>query len=530
MRRWLSSSSARPWTAPAPGSGGADPSSATRAGEASLHGHPGDDDERPDLPDGHHRPAVADLHRAHAVGATISIQSFYLSSSITWPALRAAYRRGVHVRAVLLRRSHPAGRWRASSEGVKLRRPSSGTDATTAVGGPGWCGPTHGPGRGRRGTGDARQGGGGGGGGGRGGGGGGIGGGGGGGGRGGALGGGGGTDLKLYGDVQSMFASARDRRDGLQPQRRVLRSGLGRVLSRRPHHARERPCAGTAAKAIPATPTRGWSSPCTSMQGRRGGWLARRLASMVERGADLTFVVGPDVRGPVVRRSVPRARLSRTGAGGPVVRGRRTPATHDKEMTATGSRRGEAVRRLDRLGRSGATGPVVRSRTRPRSVSTALGLHASTSASRRRSPTSPTTSAAATRSDPSSRRRASVACTSARQVNAPSRAAISSSNRRTPAERGGQQVTRLQLPGRSGSPGDQLHSNQWSASRAPAPEDQLRVVTSVHPSAVRCSCMAGTGAEGSVSAARFGRLCPGGVGSEGTEDRSHRASGLTGTR
>ena len=34
-------------------------------------------------------------------GSTISIMSFFLSSSITWPALRAAYRRGVNIRAVL---------------------------------------------------------------------------------------------------------------------------------------------------------------------------------------------------------------------------------------------------------------------------------------------------------------------------------------------------------------------------------------------------------------------------------------------
>jgi hypothetical protein len=78
-----------------------------------------------------------------------------------------------------------------------------------------------------------------------------------------------------------------------------------------------------------------------SWQGRRGAWIARRMATMLRGGAHLTVVVGPDMSG-AVRRILhdAGARLEdgcwRTG---------RTPSgfayTHDKEMTATWVEGGE---------------------------------------------------------------------------------------------------------------------------------------------------------------------------------------------
>lgn len=270
-------------------------------------------------------------------GATISILSFYLSSSITWPALRAAYQRGVHVRAVLY--GGPAGTPMAgvSSEGVKLaelirqgrdhgrrgswvvwtRRTARGVDATgtvmhakvwqfsrvgrtpkvTMIGSYNNGDPP-----------DAR-----------------------------AysamvtL-----TDPRLYADAQSMFvAAAKDRRDGRNPQRRFHGDGWDLYYFPSTPITPENDPVLERLQSIPGNADTRMVISMYSMQGRRGAWLARRLAAMVERGAHLTLVVGPDVSGSVVRT------LGRAGAtleDGCWKTGRkRSPYayTHDKEMTAT---------------------------------------------------------------------------------------------------------------------------------------------------------------------------------------------------
>ncbi len=289
----------------------------------------------------HRRGAVARQLRTYIEhtprGATISIMSFYLSSSITWPALRAAYERGVNIRAVLY--GGPEGKPlpAVSGEGVKLdemvsegrargrrgswvvwtRRTARGRDSPQTV--------MHAKfwqfsqvGRSRKVTmigsynngdpPDAR-----------------------------AysamvtL-----ADPELYRDVQSVFlTSAQDRRDGRNPQRRFAGDGWDLyVFPSTPVTPANDPVLERL-RSIPGNADTQMTISMYSMQGRRGAWLAKRLASMVERGAELTFVVGPDVEASVVRTlRAAGATLEdgcwRTGS-------RRNPYayTHDKEMTAT---------------------------------------------------------------------------------------------------------------------------------------------------------------------------------------------------
>ena len=72
----------------------------------------------------HHRGQVARQLRTFIKhtprGATISIMSFYLASSITWPALKAAYQRGVDIHAILYGGSAGQPLAGVSSGGVKL--------------------------------------------------------------------------------------------------------------------------------------------------------------------------------------------------------------------------------------------------------------------------------------------------------------------------------------------------------------------------------------------------------------------------
>lgn len=270
-------------------------------------------------------------------GATISIMSFYLSSTITWPALRAAYKRGVDIRAVLY--GGPQGKPLSgvSKEGVWLtelvnegrsrgrtgswvvwtRRTARGKDSpgtvmhtkfwqfsrvgrtpkVTMIGSYNNGDPP-----------DAR-----------------------------AysamvtL-----TDPQLYRDVQSVFRdAAKDGYDGRNPQRRFAGDGWDAyVFPSTPITPANDPVMERL-RAIPADADTRMAISMYSMQGRRGAWLAQRLASMVERGAELTFVVGPDVDVSVVR--------TLRGAGATIEDGcwrtgdKRHPYayTHDKEMTAT---------------------------------------------------------------------------------------------------------------------------------------------------------------------------------------------------
>lgn len=270
-------------------------------------------------------------------GATISIMSFFLSSSITWPALRAAYGRGVNVRAVLY--GGPEGKpipglsWEGAklatliSEGrdrgrrgswvVWTRRTARGKDsASTVLHTKVWQFSKVGRSSkvtviGSYNNGDIPD----------------------------AraysatvtL-----TDPKLYGDVQSMFLmSAKDRRDGRNPQRRFSGEGWDAYFfPSTPITAANDPVMERL-RSIPGDADTHMTISMFSMQGRRGAWLARRLASMVEQGAELTFVVGPSIDASILRT------LRRAGAtleDGCWRTGRkRAPYafTHDKEMTAT---------------------------------------------------------------------------------------------------------------------------------------------------------------------------------------------------
>lgn len=275
-------------------------------------------------------------------GATISIMSFYLSSSITWPALRAAYQRGVNVRAVLYGGQEgtpmPAVSWEGVSlantisEGrargrrgswvVWVKRTARGKDApktvmhtkfwqfskvgrsanVTMIGSYNNGDPP-----------DAR-----------------------------AysamvtL-----KDPKLYKNVQSMFLhSAKDRRDGRNPQRRFSGAGWDLYFFPSTPIAPKNDPVMERLLSIPGNADTRMAISMYSMQGRRGAWLAKRLASMVERGAELTFVVGPDVAASVVRMLRAAGARVEDGCWKTGHKGSPYAYTHDKEMTATWVREG----------------------------------------------------------------------------------------------------------------------------------------------------------------------------------------------
>ncbi|MFT4010317.1 MAG: hypothetical protein QM655_09790 [Nocardioidaceae bacterium] len=276
-------------------------------------------------------------------GATISIMSFYLSSSITWPALRKAYQRGVNIRAVLY--GGPQGRplTPLSWEGAKLtklidkgrahgrkgswvvwtKNTARGKDGPeTVMHAKAWqfsrVGATRGvtmigsynngdPPDGRAYSAMVTL-----------------------------------TDAKLYRAVQSVFrASAKDRRPGKNPQKRVSGNGWDAYFFPSvPITAKNDPVLERL-RSIPADANTAMTISMYSMQGYRGAWLARRLATMVKKGARLTFVVGPDVAASVVKT------LRKAGADlqdGCWRTGRKKfpyAYTHDKEMTATWVEDGE---------------------------------------------------------------------------------------------------------------------------------------------------------------------------------------------
>ena len=270
-------------------------------------------------------------------GATISIMSFYLSSSITWPALRAAYQRGVNVRAILYGGPYGKPMPAISWEGVKLanvirkgrdrgrrgswvvwtKRVARGRDfpntvmhtkfwqfskvgrstKVTMIGSYNNGDPPDGRAYSAMVT----------------------------------L-----TDPKLYNDVQSILLESRkDRDDGRNPQRRFSGEGWAAYFFPSTPITPTNDPVMERLRSIPGNTDTRMTISMYSMQGRRGAWLARRLASMVERGAELTFVVGPDVAASVVRTL--RAAGATLEDGCWKTGHKRFPYayTHDKEMTAT---------------------------------------------------------------------------------------------------------------------------------------------------------------------------------------------------
>lgn len=289
----------------------------------------------------HRKGAVARQLRTYIkhtpAGSTISIMSFYLSSSITWPALRAAYERGVNIRAVLY--GGPEGRPLAgvSREGVQLstlidegraqgrrgswvvwtKRTARGKDApNTVMHTKFWQFTRVGATRkvtmiGSYNNGDPPD----------------------------AraysamvtL-----TDPKLYDDLQSVFReAAHDRRAARNPQQRFSGDGWDAYVFPSTPISPDNDPVMERLRAIPANADTQMAISMYSMQGRRGRWLAKRLATMVERGARLTFVVGPDVDRSVVRTLRSAGATLEDGCWKTGDRRNSYAYTHDKEMTAT---------------------------------------------------------------------------------------------------------------------------------------------------------------------------------------------------
>ncbi len=288
----------------------------------------------------HHRGQVARQLRTfirHTPrGATISIMSFYMASSITWPALKDAYQRGVDIRAIFY--GGPTGNPLAgvSSGGVKLtelirqgrargrrgswvvwtKNSARGRDGKTTMHAKVWQFSRVGRTRkvtmiGSYNNSDA-------------------------------------ADARaysamvtvalptLYDKVQNVFQqSAKDRKPPGNPQRRAAGAGWDAYFMPSLPITRANDPVLERLRSIPARPGTRMTISMYSWQGYRGAWLARKLAAMVRAGARLTVVVGPDVDASVVRTlREAGARLEdgcwRTGS-----RSRPYAYTHDKEMTAT---------------------------------------------------------------------------------------------------------------------------------------------------------------------------------------------------
>lgn len=276
-------------------------------------------------------------------GATISIMSFYISSSITWPALRKAYQRGVNIRAVLY--GGPQGKplTPLSWEGAKLtelinqgkakgrkgswvvwtKNTARGKDSPeTVMHAKAWQFSQVGKTKkvtmiGSYNNGDGPDG------------------------RAYSamvtL-----TDPKLYREVQSVFrASAKDRYLGKNPQKRASGNGWDAYFFPSTPITKKNDPVMKRLLAIPGNSDTQMTVSMYSWQGRRGAWIAGRLATMVKKGAQLTVVVGPDVA-PSVVKTLRKAGTKledgcwRTGR-------KKFPYayTHDKEMTATWVKNGE---------------------------------------------------------------------------------------------------------------------------------------------------------------------------------------------
>ncbi|WP_183095566.1 phospholipase D-like domain-containing protein [Nocardioides stalactiti] len=275
-------------------------------------------------------------------GATISIMTFYMASSITWPALQAAYRRGVDIRAIFY--GGPKGQPLpgVSSGGVKLtemiragqrqgrrgswvvwtKNSARGRDGKTTLHTKFWQFSKVGRTRkvtvvGSYNNSDA-------------------------------------ADARaysamvtltlpdLYDAFQRVFAeSRRDRKPPGNPLRTASGEGWDAYFTPALPITRDNDPVMDRLRAIPGAPETRIVVSMYSWQGYRGEWIARRLATMMAGGAKVTVVVGPDVKPPVLRiLRAAGARLEdgcwRTGS-----RTRPYAYTHDKEMTATWVKRGE---------------------------------------------------------------------------------------------------------------------------------------------------------------------------------------------
>jgi hypothetical protein len=275
-------------------------------------------------------------------GATISIMSFYMASSITWPALKDAYQRGVDIHAIFYGGSDGRPLTGVSSGGVKLtemirrgraagrrgswvvwtKNSARGRDGKTTMHAKVWQFSRVGRTRkvtmiGSYNNSDA-------------------------------------ADARaysamvtvplprVYDEVQKVFQqSAKDRKPPGNPQRRASGAGWDLYFMPSLPITRDNDPVMDRLRAIPGRPGTRMKISMYSWQGYRGAWLARKLARMVEGGARLTVVVGPDVDASVVRTlRAAGARLEdgcwRTGRAS-----RPYAYTHDKEMTATWVKNGE---------------------------------------------------------------------------------------------------------------------------------------------------------------------------------------------
>jgi len=269
-------------------------------------------------------------------GATISIMSFYMASSITWPALKAAYQRGVDIHAIFY--GGPTGRPLpgVSSGGVKLtelirqgrahgrrgswvvwtKNSARGRDGKTTMHAKVWQFSRVGSTRkvtmvGSYNNSDA-------------------------------------ADARaysamvtvampqLYDEVQKVFLqSAKDRKPPGNPQRRASGPGWDAYFMPSLPITRANDPVLERLRSIPARPGTRMTVSMYSWQGFRGAWLARKLARMVRAGAKLTVVVGPDVAGSVVRTLREAGATLEDGCWRTGRRDRPYAYTHDKEMTAT---------------------------------------------------------------------------------------------------------------------------------------------------------------------------------------------------
>ncbi len=295
----------------------------------------------------HHRGTVARQLRRYIAhtprGATISIMSFFLGSSITWPALSAAYRRGVDIRAVLYGGPDGQPLSGVSSEGVKLSELIRQGRAHGRRGS--WVVWTRNAARGRDGgkttmhakvwqfsrvgrtrkvtmlgsynNGDVPDG------------------------RSYSamvtL-----ADPDLYDAAQKVFReAAKDHYSGGNPQRRASGDGWDAYFMPSLPITQANDPVLERLRAIPGAPSTRVAISMFSWQGRRGAWLARRLARMLGAGAHVTVVVGPDVDASVVRTLRHAGARLEDGCWKTGRHARPYAFTHDKEMTATWIRAGE---------------------------------------------------------------------------------------------------------------------------------------------------------------------------------------------
>ncbi|PWN01274.1 hypothetical protein DJ010_19115 [Nocardioides silvaticus] len=275
-------------------------------------------------------------------GATISIMSFYMASSITWPALKAAYQRGVDIRAIFY--GGPEGKPLSgvSSGGVKLtqliregrsrgRRGSWVVWTTNAARGKAGKTTMHAKvwqfskvGTTRKVT---------------------------------MIGSYNNSDAadaraysamvtvalpRVYDEVQKVFLQSRkDRKPPGNPQRRASGDGWDLYFMPSLPITKENDPVMDRLRAIPAAPETRMVVSMYSWQGRRGAWIARKLAAMVRAGSKLRVVVGPDVDRSVVRTVRRAGAKMEDGCWKTGNRKRPYAYTHDKEMTATWVKDGE---------------------------------------------------------------------------------------------------------------------------------------------------------------------------------------------